>query len=256
MDRKRKIVFQLDTPYSAVPWPCVLPNNQNTILELLCNLLSPLGHYRAQHTQASKGSRAKKRKRMEKSSPETAPPVPPIPDLQSYVDIGLSCVSRCLQNSASERFEIGSSRDGQRREETPPGRFYSVIFVTRSGQPNALSSHLPQMVAVAAKSHPSQPPTRLVELPRACEGRLCESLGIPRVSCVAICAGAPNSNALVDFAREHVATIKVPWFNEAADGDYRATKINSIETVIGASKKTQKKGHPAKQHPPPHLGVL
>ncbi|KAI1313565.1 hypothetical protein F5Y03DRAFT_102175 [Xylaria venustula] len=256
MDRKRKIVFQLDTPYSAAPWPCVLPNNQNTILELLCNLLSPLGHYRAQHIQASKGNRAKKRKRKEQSNRETAPLVPPVPDLQSYVDIGLSCVSRCLQKSASERFEIGSSGDGHKLEKPPSGRFYSVVFVTRSGQPNALSSHLPQMVAVAAKSHPSQPSTRLVELPKACEGRLCESLGIPRVSCVAICVGAPNSNALVNFTREHVATIKVPWFNEAADGEYRATKISSIETVIGASKKTQKKEPPAKQPPQPPSGAL
>lgn len=123
----------------------------------------------------------------------------------------------------------------------PAGRFYSAIFVARSGQPNALSSHLPQMVAVACKSHPSQPPTRLVELPRACEGRLCEALGIPRVSCIGLCVGAPNSNALVDFLRGHVATTKVPWLQEANNAEYRATKINVVETVTGARKKARDK---------------
>ena len=96
------------------------------------------------------------------------------------------------------------------------------------------------MVAVASRSHPSQPPTRLVELPRGCEGRLCESLGIPRVSCIGICVGAPNSNVLIDFTQEHVGMVKTPWFEEAADGEYRATKITSIATVIGVSKKTRK----------------
>ncbi|KAI0434001.1 hypothetical protein F5Y09DRAFT_297466 [Xylaria sp. FL1042] len=244
MDKKKKTVFQLDTPYSAVPWPHIPPNDQDTILELLCNLLSPLGHYRAQHTHVSKGNRFKKRKRKEQSDEETAPPVPPVPELQSYVDIGLSCVSRCLQKTTSEGSERRYSRHDQKSDKTHPSRFYSVIFVTRSGQPNALSSHLPQMVAVASKSHPSQAPTRLVELPRACEGRLCESLGIPRVSCIGICVEAPNSNALVDFARDHVATARVPWFQEAADGEYRTTKINPIETIIGASKKTQKRNNP------------
>ncbi|KAI0539902.1 hypothetical protein GGR58DRAFT_463155 [Xylaria digitata] len=239
MDKKKRTVFQLDTPYSAAPWPQILPKDQDTILELLCTLLSPLGHYRSQYTHASKGNRAKKRKRKEQSNQEAPPPVPPAPELQSYIDIGLSCVSRCLQKTASDGLEAKSQRDGQKPEEISTGRFYSVIFIARSGQPNALSSHLPQMVAVASKSHPSQPPTRLVELPRACEGRLCETLGIPHVSCIGICVGAPNSNALVDFTREHVAATKVPWLQEAVDAGFRTTKINVIETVIGSRKKAK-----------------
>ncbi|KAI0506742.1 hypothetical protein F5B22DRAFT_650391 [Xylaria bambusicola] len=237
---KRKTVFQLDTPFSNASWPHITPDDQDTILELLCALLSPLGHYRSQHIHASKGNRAKKRKRKEQSSQETAPPVPPVPELHSYVDIGLPCVSRYLQRTASDALETTVSRDDRKPEQTSPSRFYSAIFVARSGQPNALSSHLPQMVTMASRSYPSQPAIRLVELPRGCEGRLCESLGIPRVSCVGICVGAPNSNALLDFTQEHVAIIKAPWFEEAREGKYRATKINSIETVIGVSKKSRK----------------
>ncbi|GAW19241.1 hypothetical protein ANO14919_087260 [Xylariales sp. No.14919] len=239
MDKKKKTAFQLDTPYSTIPWPQILPKDQGTILELLCALLAPLGHYRSQHTHASKGNRAKKRKRKGQPNQDIARPVPPAPELQSYVDIGLSSVSRCLQKAASEALETESLQDSQKPKDSFTGRFYSVVFVARSGQPNALSSHLPQMTAVASKSHPLQPPIRLVELPRACEGRLCESLAIPRVSCIGICVGAPNSNALVDFTREHVAVTKSPWLQEAVGAEYRATKINAIETVIGARKKTR-----------------
>ncbi|KAI3337479.1 hypothetical protein HD806DRAFT_529044 [Xylariaceae sp. AK1471] len=241
MDKKKKLVFQLDTPYSAVSWPQILPKDQDTILELLCSLLSPLGHYRSQHAHPSKGKRANKRKRKEQCDQEIAPTVPPIPELRSYVDIGLSSVSRFLQETASEDLKIGSLQDDLAPEKRSTSRFYSVIFVARSGQPNALSSHLPRMVAGASKSHPSQPPTRLVELPRASEGRLSESLGIPRVSCIGICADAPNSKALVDFIRSHVPIIEVPWLQEASQGEYRVTKINAIETVVGARKKIKDK---------------
>ncbi|KAI0446012.1 hypothetical protein F4803DRAFT_505324 [Xylaria telfairii] len=241
MDKKRKLVFQLDTPYSAVSWPQILPKDQDTILELLCNLLSPLGHYRSQHIHASKGNRAKKRKRREQSDKETTLPVPPPPELKAYVDIGLSCVTHSLQKTASERAGNDSLCDGQDPRDQPASRFYSIIFVSRSGQPNALSSHLPQMVAVACKSYPLQPPTRLVELPRACEGRLYESLGIPRVSCIGICVDAPNSNALVDFTREHAPVVEVPWLQEATCAGFRGTNINTIATVMGVKKKTKDK---------------
>ncbi|GAP89276.1 putative RNase p and RNase mrp subunit [Rosellinia necatrix] len=242
MDKKKRIVFHLDTPFSAVSWPQIQPKNQDTILELLCSLLSPLGQYRSQHIHVSKGNRTKKRKRKERSDQAMAVAVPPAPGIQPYLDIGLSNVSRCLQKAVTEGLEISSSQDDQNSEQKLASRFYSVIFVARSGQPNALSSHLPQMVAVACKSHPSQPPTRLVELPKACEGRLCESLGIPRVSCIGICIGAPNSDALVDFAREHVGVITIPWLQEAAQVEYQATKINAVETTIGPRKKTTGKG--------------
>ncbi|KAI1752846.1 hypothetical protein F4782DRAFT_498790 [Xylaria castorea] len=241
MDKKKKLVFQLDTPYSAVSWPQILPKDQDTILELLCNLLSPLGHYRSRYIHASKGHRAKKRKRKELPDEETTLPVPPAPELKSYVDIGLSCVTQSLQKTASEGAEASSVRDDQDPRDRPATRFYSAIFVARSGQPNALSSHLPQMVAVACKSHPLQPPTRLVELPRACEGRLYESLGIPRVSCIGIYIDAPNSDGLVDFTQEHVPLVKVPWLQEATCAEYRGTKINTIMTVMGAKKKTKDK---------------
>jgi ribonuclease P/MRP protein subunit POP3 len=136
---------------------------------------------------------------------------------------------------------MASLQDDQVPDEWSENRFYSAIFVARSGQPNALSSHLPRMVAAASKSHPSQSPTRLVELPRGCEGRLSESLGVPRVSCIGICFGAPNSKALIDFTRRHVPIIEIPWLQEASQAEFRETRINTVETIIGAKKKTKDK---------------
>lgn len=219
--------------------PQIAFEDQDTLLELLCSLLSPIGQYRSQHLQPSKGKRDKKRKRKEAEATDSHPMVPPAPELTSYVDAGLSAVTRSLENAAAKgRSLVITARSGnEAADEECDVLSYSVIFIARSGQPSILNSHLPQMVAVASATHPSKPPIRLVGLSRACEDRLSECLGIPRVSCIGIREDAPNSKALVDFARQHVPTIEVPWLEEAQKAEYKETKINTIQTTIGAKKQ-------------------
>ncbi|KAI1265199.1 hypothetical protein F5Y18DRAFT_427323 [Xylariaceae sp. FL1019] len=232
MEKRKKLAFQLDTPYSACPWPQIVPEDQDTILELLCSLLSPLGHYRAEHIRPSKGIRAK-RKRKEAAKEVGGLPTPPVPELQAFVDIGLSSITRSLQKVSSE----AGNPQGDDVSENRISPLYSLIFVARSGQPNALSSHLAQMVAVGSIKDPNQPPTRLVGFSKACEDRLAASLGLPRVSCVGIRVNAPNSQPLIEFTRQHVPIIRVSWLEEARRAEHRETKVNILETTIGDRKR-------------------
>ncbi|KAI0015937.1 hypothetical protein F4780DRAFT_783717 [Xylariomycetidae sp. FL0641] len=231
MDKKKKLVFQLDTPYASVSWPGVDSDSQQTILELLCSLLAPIGKYRLAYVKPSQGKRAKKRKRREASESDKMP-LPPTPELLAHIDVGLPAVTRRLQDAISRRSNSSTSKTTQ-----PLDNLYSVIVIARSGQPNAFNDHLPQMVAMASKSHPSHAPIRLVGLSKACEDRLSEALGIPRASCIAIYKDAPNSKALVDYARQHVPILEMPWFEEASQAEYQETKINTIETFVGSAKQ-------------------
>ncbi|KAI1326374.1 hypothetical protein F5Y16DRAFT_375091 [Xylariaceae sp. FL0255] len=241
MDKKTKPVYSLNTPYSTVAWPQISIQDQDTILELLCSLLIPLGNYRAQYSYPSKGNRARKRKRKHEADQQDVLPVPPVPDLQSRVDIGLSSVTRGLQKMVADGNDTAKSpEDEQSTNSTAAGPCYSLIFVPRSAQPTTLSSHLPQMVAVASKAHPSRTPPRLVGFSKACEDRLSEALGIPRVSCIGLHDDALNAKPLVDFARAHVPIVEVPWLEEASRGEYRDTKIDRFNTVIGTKQKRNK----------------
>ncbi|KAI2785332.1 hypothetical protein F4815DRAFT_452327 [Daldinia loculata] len=243
MERRKKIVYQLDTPYSAVSWPSVTINDQETILELLCNLLTPLGQYRSEYVELSKGKRDKKRKRKVSTTHSENVPPPPSPELKSYVDVGLTTVTRHLQELASKAQDVEANSDDKLPTQDVSRRSYSAIFVARSGQPNVLNGHLPQMAAIASKSHPEQMPIRLVGLSKSCEDRLSESLGIPRVSCIGIREGAPDSKALIEFTAKHVPTINIQWMEEAKKAEYKATNINTIETFVG-TKKQHNRGLP------------
>lgn len=219
-----------ETRYLNSNWPV-------KILIRKFSLLAPLGQYRGQHITASKGRREKKRKRKESAiNNASALPAPPAPELQSYIDIGLSTITRHLQESAASR-DNAKALSGDPAAEDSPACPYFAVFVARSGQPNVLNTHLPQMVAVASKTHPDQMPIRLVGLSKACEERLSQSLGIPRVSCIGIHHNAPNSKPLLDFTREHVPVVDIQWLDESRKAEYRGTKINAVETTIGSKKQ-------------------
>ncbi|KAK4123813.1 hypothetical protein N657DRAFT_572969 [Parathielavia appendiculata] len=253
MERK-KIVHTLDTPYSVITWPRISQDDQDAILELLCHpvfltptcmcrLLAPLGLYRRTFITPSKGKRKRFNNDPSSETPASstqAPPVPPPPELAAHVDVGLSAISRTLQAMSGKNEAGPSSIDAPAKrgksDSKPNAKPYTVVFVARSGQSPAFNCHFPQMVAVAAQSQLADKAIRLVGFSKACEDRLSAALGIPRVSSIALREDAPQAKGLVDFVREHVAPIEVPWLQEAQSGRFLETKIDAVATKVGTKK--------------------
>ncbi|TGO84801.1 hypothetical protein BPOR_0464g00060 [Botrytis porri] len=246
--RKTKTIYELDTPFTLAIWPQVSSKDQETIVELLCSLLSPIGAYRSNHITPSKGKRSKKRKRRDlKSENEGSSEIPSSPEISSYIITGLNSIHRMLEESSKRGFETKEtlptepetrpqSKELNSSPQSPPQTHFSAIFVARSNQHPILNSHLPQLLNTVSKAYPTKPPTRLVQLPKGSETRIAAALGIPRVSFLGILDDAPNSKALIDSIRNCVGEIEIPWLNEAKKAEFLETKINSIQTTIGAAK--------------------
>ncbi|KAJ2899013.1 type 2A phosphatase activator TIP41 [Zalerion maritima] len=236
---KKKLVFSLETPYSTPQWPEVPLEKQETILELLhrenmqltkaawSSLISPLGEYRRRFIVPSKGKRDKRRKRkMNGGDDEMKTNMPPPPPLSSYVDVGMAGISRVLEKLSAKSKEDESA-------ETP---WLSVIFVVGIEPPSSLSSassssplswHFSQVVTTASLAHPDKPPIRLVGFKRDVADRLSEALGLPRVSCIALREGCPQSEALVEFIRESIFPVDVPWLQDAKTATFKPTKVKA-----------------------------
>ncbi|KAG0647568.1 hypothetical protein D0Z07_6584 [Hyphodiscus hymeniophilus] len=257
MDRKPKTVFQLDSPFTATQWPQISSQTQETILELSCSLLSQIGQHRSNHITTSKGKR-KKRKRHQEANSEDAPIVviPPPPEISSFLVIGMNSIIRTLEFSSQKSrpqirvLEISgdtTNPGGESQKVTKQdlsdvenhslsqGHF-SAIFVCRCLQSSVLYEHLPQLVYTASLAFPSQPPTKLVELPSGSEARLAKALGIPRVSSIGVLDGAPLSQSLVDLVRG-VSDIEIPWLQQAKRSKYLPVKINAIGSFTTTVKK-------------------
>jgi ribonuclease P/MRP protein subunit POP3 len=149
-----------------------------------------------------------------------------------------------VDNSMDDSGRVPSSRSPAGTTKSNPSPIpphFSAIFVPASSPPSIIHAHLPILIFTASFAHPNLPPTRLVTLPKGSEARLCEALGLPRVSFIGILEDAPYSTGLVDLVRESVPAIEIPWLSEIKREEYLGVKINAIETFVGAGKKEKEK---------------
>ncbi|KAI9843703.1 MAG: hypothetical protein M1837_006171 [Sclerophora amabilis] len=279
VEKKSRTVFHLDSPFSTIEWPHISDEDQHMILELLCNLLEPIGRHRSHHPVPSKGKRA--RRRAVKDSGHThmgdvanAKPniptfdVPPKPHVANKIIAGLNSTSRHLEELARTSTSSSSSTlvsqpveddqgpsDPDANTGVAPGdgdtsRLDNVlsnhrehlvaVFLPRSSQPSLLNSHFPLLVYLASQAVPSAPQTRLVSLPKGSEGRLSRALRLPRVGCIGLMEMAPEGEALIGAVRGCVPEIRVPWL-EAKTSEYRPVNIKATQTTAPVLSKSQRR---------------
>ncbi len=198
------------------------------------SLLSPIGQHRRSHIKASKGKRAAKRKRQSKAAVTVADDAanslepPPKPALSGHVDAGFNSITRTLQSRASEEAEPEKKRT------------YSMVFVSRGNQTSAFNSQFPSMIAASTKGLPNDSETRLVGFSKPCSDKLSASLGLARVSSVAIASDAPGVDALWELVKQTVKPIHSEWLADAKSTEYKSTQIKSVEITVGPKKAKPK----------------
>ncbi|EHK45663.1 uncharacterized protein TrAtP1_012692 [Trichoderma atroviride] len=227
---KKRLVHHLDTPFSTSSWPEISIDNQDSILELLCSLLSPIGQHRRSHVKPSKGKRATKREKkmatkLDGPAKAAKLPTPRSLELSESVDIGFNSIAKNL-GSLSKPSEVAN----------PSPKDYSMVFVARGSQSPAFNHHFPQMVAAASRNLPEKEKIRLVGFSKPCSERIGNTLGIPRVSSIAISRHTPGAEALLAVVENLVAPVDSPWLSEVPSTEYKTTQIASVETTIGAKR--------------------
>lgn len=152
-------------------------------------------------------------------------PAPRSLELSRSVDIGFNSITQNL-GSLSKPSE----------EATRSPKDYSMVFVARGSQSPAFNHHFPQLVAAASQNLPEKEKIRLVGFSKPCSERIGSTLGIPRVSSIAISRHAPGAEALLAVVGNLVAPVDSPWLNEVLSVEYKSTQIGSVETTIGTKR--------------------
>ena len=224
-------------------------------------MLSPIGDRRARHIFPSKGKRKKKRKRghectdKDECSVSSKPEVlkdalPAPPDIQRHVTIGFNATTRYLEDLAKRSTAARGSRHGSQedtakdsnvvtldRSETETYMPLAAIFVPHSDQHAMLYAHIPLLAKLTSSAFTTVPSTRLVVLSKGAEQRLGSALAIPRVGVIGLSRDAPESAALMEFVRQRVPEIEIPWLDEIAAGSYLPVKIDQIESSAPTEQK-------------------
>lgn len=153
---------------------------------------------------------------------------PQKPALDGHVDAGFNSITRTLQNRTGETAEPGKQRT------------YSMVFVSRGDQTSAFNSQFPSMVAASVRDVPHESKTRLVGFSKPCSDKLSASLGLARVSSVAISSDAPGVDALSQLVKQTVKPVHSEWLADVSSTKYKATQIKSVETTVGPKKSKPK----------------
>lgn len=101
----------------------------------------------------------------------------------------------------------------------PDAQHTAVIFLPKSRN-DLIYAHLPLMSRTASTLRPRLAATRLVPLNPTAETRIAAALGLPRAGVVGVLEGAPGSELLAGYVRQHVQPVEVPWIEEATRGEY------------------------------------
>jgi len=167
-----------------------------------------------------------------------------MPEILSHLTIGFNSCTRHLEAMAQACNPIAIAARGSALDNESTGKKHlaqdtpsnnssavpkplAVVFVPRSDQPSIMNSHLPTLVATASLVVPAAPAIRLVNLPKGAEKRLCTALRLTRITFIGLLEGAPNAAPLIDFVREHISAVEVPWVEEAVIGTFHPVNVKA-----------------------------
>jgi len=69
----------------------------------------------------------------------------------------------------------------------------------------------------------------VVPLDAMSERKLCAAMGIPRIGVLGVMSDAPGAAPLLEYVRDQVSLLKVPWVKETSEGRWLGTKIGTRE---------------------------
>ena len=226
-------------------------------VNLLCDALQPIGHYRREYVKHSRGksdtrdNRSKRRAIQHKlgqrpqedilieESDAAADPVTPSPEIFSSVTIGFNTTVRYLEALSTANKQLAVEKSANDDIEGFTATFpipFAAVFVCRESLPALLTSSMPSSVAAASLAHPDEPATRLVPLGQASEQRLAKALHQPKVGFIGVKQGCPGLIGLMALVQEKVAAIDVPWLRQARAGAYLPLNVLETEVSIGPKR--------------------
>ncbi|CAG8784314.1 15531_t:CDS:2 [Racocetra persica] len=230
-EQKRKTVFKavLNSPYT-VKWPEVSLEDQQIILEELCDLLSAVGDYKRKKVTYRRNLRLNRRKGVtiddETVTSSKSIALPPPPPILSHIVIGINDVTRHLEQTISPNIKTNFKRKyaqgfldplistNTNNQLTNPSPIViqnehltslRMIFVCKADiSPPHLCAHLPIMSSIARD-------VLLVPLPSGAEELISNKLGIRRASCIGVKIKTPEFDGIYKLAKDKVGPVNAPW---------------------------------------------
>ncbi|KAG9963189.1 hypothetical protein KCU61_g3903, partial [Aureobasidium melanogenum] len=222
-------VIKADTTYKSPLIPELSKDKSQIVLGLLNSLLEPIGRHRAAHTVKSSGKNSKKRKRTSEKTPSPASEQRPSePKISKYLTVGLNTTSRHLENEAAlSKPGALPTADKETKVEQATAKHLAVVFVPKP-KDNLVYAHLPFLCYTASCAQKNNARcTRLVLLDPSYECIIATAMGLPRAGVIGVFDDAPGAAPLLEYVRDNVDPVEVPWLNKALSGQWMGINVET-----------------------------
>lgn len=189
------------------------------------------------HQPVSKGREGRKRKRrftvdqedtQSAESESTRNSEPPPPVLQHLL-LGFNHVTRHLEELSTLSAPPHNFADDAASSAAKKAHIAAVFLFHPLD--DLIYCHLPALCHTASLAHTERPPTRLVLLDAAAEKLVADAVGLPRLSVLGVVdakeEGPAEMASLMQYLRDHVQPVDVPWLKDAREGKWMGTRIES-----------------------------
>ncbi|OAP58304.1 hypothetical protein AYL99_07394 [Fonsecaea erecta] len=152
-----------------------------------------------------------------------------MPDVYDHLTFGFNSTVRRLESLArSRKPQMLSQHTDADPSSGHPLANLSVVFVCRQNLPDIMTSSIPLLLATSA---PINTRARLVEWSSQAEEQVARALQQPRVGVVGVGEATPGAETLLQFVRDNVATVDVPWLDQIPKPIYHPVKIQTVDSA-------------------------
>lgn len=191
---------------------------------------------------SGKGSRKRKRTSDEKTSPaekktspaehKTSPTVeskPAEPEILQHLTVGLNATSRHLKTEAalSKPGALTTAADKESKAEQTCTKRLAAIFLPKP-KDNLVYAHLPLLCYTSSATQKDKAQqTRVVLLDPSSERTIATAMGLPRVGVIGVSEDAPGAGPLLEYVRENVDPVEIPWLEKALSGQWMGMTVET-----------------------------
>jgi len=150
------------------------------------------------------------------------------PEILRHLTVGLNTTSRHLEiEAALSKPGALVPVDKEKETEQTSRKRLAVVFLPKP-RDNLVYSHLPLLCYTSSATHKDKAQrTRLVLLDSPCERTIATAMGLPRAGVIGVFDDAPGALSLLEYVRENVDPVEVPWLEKALSGQWMGMNVET-----------------------------